>query len=360
MLNQKCRLRGHLQLSYPCHVKLSDFMFDLPQDLIAQHPSKERDSSRLMVIHRRSQSISHHRFSELPDLLEKEDLLVLNNTKVFPARIHGQKKNGSAKIEILLLRELDHHLWEVLLRPARRLSPGTRISFISEDFEAVVEPSVDPMKRRIRFSGEGDLFGWLERVGNVPLPPYIRRHDSEFEAEDRSRYQTVYATKRGSVAAPTAGLHFTPSILNNIQHCEITLHVGYGTFKPISVENIEEHRMDPEFFTIGDQEARRIRQQIESTNRLIAVGTTSTRTLEHLMNANGAILPGSGRTDLFIFPGYQFRAVSGLITNFHLPGSTLILLVCAFAGKELVLDAYRQAIDQRYRFYSYGDAMLIL
>jgi S-adenosylmethionine:tRNA ribosyltransferase-isomerase len=341
-------------------VKLSDFMFDLPQELIAQHPPRERDSSRMMVIHRRSQSISHHRFAELPDLLGKDDLLVVNNTKVFPARIQGRKKNGSAKVEILLLRELDHHLWEVLLRPAKRLSPGTRISFIDEDFEAVVEPSVDPMKRRIRFSGTGDLFGWLERVGHVPLPPYIRRYDSKFEAEDRSRYQTIYATMRGSVAAPTAGLHFTPSILNNIQHCEITLHVGYGTFKPVSVENIEEHRMDPEFFTIGDQEARKIQQQLQGKNRIISVGTTSTRTLEHLMKENGEISAGSGWTDLFIFPGYQFRAVSGLITNFHLPGSTLILLVCAFAGKELVLEAYRQAIDQKYRFYSYGDAMLIL
>jgi len=335
----------------------SDFEYHLPEELIAQFPSERREDSRLMVIHRVTGEISHHRFHELPDLLLPEDLLVLNDTRVLPARLGATKPNGTA-IEILLLQPVDAGNWEALLRPARRCPPGTRLILDEGKFEAVVEGVGALGKRILRFSPGGSGF-WaeLERLGQVPLPPYIRRAATE---EDRRRYQTVFAEQTGSVAAPTAGLHFTDAILGRIRHCRITLHVGYGTFRPLEAERIEDHRMDAEPFTLPADAASAIGSQREAGNRVIAVGTTTTRTLEHVIKTHGRIVEASGATDLFIYPGFQFQAIEGLITNFHLPGSTLLLLVSAFAGTELTRHAYETAVRERYRFYSYGDAMLIL
>ena len=341
-------------------VKLSEFIFDLPPELIAQHPADKRDASRLMVVDRSSGNISHHLFSDLPSAIGPKDLLVLNNTKVFPAKIFGYKKGGTAKIEVLLLRETEKDCWEVLLKPARRAVPGATIVFEKEKFEARVESSPDPMKRILRFMYRGDFWSWIEQLGHIPLPPYIRRPTAIFEESDRERYQTVFARSRGSVAAPTAGLHFTPQLLKQIRYCEITLHVGYGTFKPIAVEEIEQHKMDSEFFSISEGSALNIQEQQTAGSRIIPVGTTSTRTLEHVIRSRGDIVSGIGWTDLFIYPGFEFKVISGLIANFHLPGSTLLLLVSAFAGQELIREAYESAIKEKYRFYSYGDAMLIL
>jgi S-adenosylmethionine:tRNA ribosyltransferase-isomerase len=335
----------------------SDFEYHLPEELIAQFPSERREDSRLMVIDRGTGEISHHRFHELPDRLLPDDLLVLNDTRVLPARLRATKPNGTA-IEILLLQPVDAACWEALIRPARRCPPGTRLILDEGKFEAAVEGVGALGKRLLRFSPEGSGF-WaeLERLGQVPLPPYIRRAATE---EDRRRYQTVFAEQAGSVAAPTAGLHFTDAILRRIRHCRITLHVGYGTFRPLEAERIEDHRMDAEAFILPADAASAIGSQQEAGNRVIAVGTTTTRTLEHVIRTHGKIVEASGTTDLFIYPGFQFRAIDGLITNFHLPGSTLLLLVSAFAGTDLTRHAYETAVRERYRFYSYGDAMLIL
>jgi S-adenosylmethionine:tRNA ribosyltransferase-isomerase len=341
-------------------VKLSEFSYDLPAELIAQQPVSRRDASRLMLVERSTHRITHHQFSDLAGLLQPSDLLVVNNTRVIPARIFGFKKGGTARIETLLLREIESDLWEVLLKPARRASAGTEIVFVESRFEARVESSPDPMKRVLHFRYSGDFWSWIDRLGQTPLPPYIRRQESDPDQSDRERYQTVFARHRGSVAAPTAGLHFSSELLKQLRTCEITLHVGYGTFKPISVGEIEEHQMDPEYYSIDHRSACRIQTQINSGSRLIAVGTTTTRTLEHVIQEKGKIVADSGWTDLFIYPGYHFQAISGLVTNFHLPGSTLLLLVSAFGGKELIRRAYKLAVEKRYRFYSYGDAMLIL
>ena len=341
-------------------MKLSDFVFDLPQELIAQYPAPNRESSRLMLVNRADRTVSHHRFADLPGLLQPNDLVVLNDTKVFPARIFARKKNGTARIEILLLQKIEDNYWEVLLRPARRVSSGTRLIFPGTDTEGVVESGSDPMKRRIRFKGGQNLMSWVEKNGQIPLPPYIQRKGNQYDTLDRQRYQTIFARETGSIAAPTAGLHFSTGILESIRHCEITLHVGYGTFKPIAVEQVENHVMDHEFFSISESTAKRIQRQLDQEQSVIAVGTTSTRTLEHVMAAQGEFSAISGWTDLFIYPGFKFRVISGLVTNFHLPGSTLILLVSAFADRELILEAYKIAIERRYRFYSYGDAMLII
>ncbi|MFZ0430861.1 MAG: tRNA preQ1(34) S-adenosylmethionine ribosyltransferase-isomerase QueA [Acidobacteriota bacterium] len=336
---------------------LKEFQYELPSRLIAQHPSLERDEARLMVLDRTAGSIQHHGFRELPEILRVEDLVVLNDTRVFPARLTGRKTTG-ARIEVLLLRQLGSHRWEALLRPSRRCPPGTRLVFDPGRFEAVVQEARQPERRQLEFFWEtGEFMEWLSRLGHVPLPPYIQRPD---EPDDRVRYQTVFARETGSVAAPTAGLHFTGELLERLQHCEITLHVGYGTFHPVQVEKIEEHRMDSEQYWIGEDVAERIRRQKESGRRIVAVGTTTTRTLEHVMLEHGRIEAGGGSTELFIYPGFHFRAVDALITNFHLPGSTLLMLVAAFGGKDLVRRAYEVAVREEYRFYSYGDAMLIL
>lgn len=341
-------------------LKLSDFEFDLPEELIAQRPADRRDASRLMLVDRARGSIEHLHFHNITDRIHDDDLFVLNDTRVFPARLIGKKEGGQADIELFLLREMRPGEWEALLKPARRVPPGSRILFGEGELEAEVLPIVAPgPKRHVRFNLTEGLMEKIEKLGEVPLPPYIRRPEGTTR-EDRERYQTVYAANHGSVAAPTAGLHFTPDILERIRHCRITLHVGYGTFKPVTVENVAEHVMDEEYFTVPETSAGLIRRQKESKGRIIAAGTTSARTLEAVAAAQGTIEACRGKTDLFIFPGYTFRIIDGLLTNFHLPGSTLLMLVSAFGGMELIREAYRQAIASEYRFYSYGDAMLIL
>lgn len=341
-------------------MKLNEFDYELPERLIAQHPAARRDDSWLMVLDRASGSIQHSRFRDLPRFLSSKDLLVLNNTRVFPARLLGRKHPTGARVEFLLLRQIDNRIWEVLLKPTRRVRPGTRVVFEAGGLEAIVLRGEDPLKRRVRFAFEGSFQEWLERLGQVPLPPYIRRPGGRPLPEDRERYQTVYAEVTGSIAAPTAGLHFTPAMLRRIPHAEITHHVGYGTFKPIQTEELEEHLMEPEYYEIGEAAASNIQAHLESGGRIIAVGTTTTRALESVFARHGAVVPERDWTNLYIHPGYRFGVVGGLITNLHLPRSTLLLLVSAFAGVELIRTAYEQAVRWRYRFYSYGDAMLVL
>jgi len=313
-----------------------------------------------MVVKRDSGEIQHARFSDLPSLVGPEDLFVLNNSRVFPARLFAGKKGGTARIEILLLNEIADGLWEALVRPGRRARPGTRLILEPGQVEAEVLASDSSKGRRIRFESKGNLRDWLERYGNIPLPPYIKRRGESDKAFDRERYQTVYAKESNSVAAPTAGLHFTTDLINKLHSCEITLHVGYGTFKPVQEVEVESHRMDQEHYSIGPDAVEKVRECSNSGNRVIAVGTTSTRTLEHVARVHGKVVADSGWTDLFIYPPFDFKAVSGLVTNFHLPKSTLLLLVSAFGGQELIKSAYEVAIRERYRFYSYGDAMLLL
>jgi len=313
-----------------------------------------------MLVDRESERLSHHVFGDLPDLAGCDDLFVVNNTRVFPARLFAKRSGLDRSIEVLLLREVEDTLWEVLVRPGRRVPPGAQLLFDTRGFSAEVLEGQDSSKRLLRFEYEGDFWQWIEVLGQIPLPPYIKRSAGELEGLDRERYQTVYAKQARSVAAPTAGLHFTDEILRRVNSSEITLHVGYGTFKPISTENIENHAMESEWYSIGKDTAAQIAQKSESGGRIIAVGTTTTRALEHVCSVKGCITPGSGDTDLFIYPGFRFKAIQGLLTNFHLPGSTLLALVSAFAGIDLTRKAYQEAIEKRYRFYSYGDAMLIL
>lgn len=340
---------------------LEEFQYDLPPELIAQQPAERRAESRLMVIDRGSGRIGHHLFKELPELLRMEDLLVLNDTKVFPARLFGMKVGGTARIEVLLLRQLEENDWEVLLRPARKAKPGTRLVFQKGAFEGEVLRELSEGKRLFRLKSKGPALSWIEQVGQVPLPPYIRRPDGISSEMDRRRYQTVYARETGSIAAPTAGLHFTRELLEGLQHCAITLHVGYGTFRPVKTEPVEEHRMEEEYYSIGPFCVEKIREtQATPEGRVIAVGTTTTRALETAALDSGEIVESSGWTRLFIYPGFKFNVLDGLITNFHLPGSTLLMLVAALASKDLIERAYEIAVKERYRFYSYGDAMLIL
>jgi len=341
-------------------VRLSDVDYELPSNLIAQHPVEKRDQSRLMVVKRASGEIEHARFSDLPSLVEPEDLFVLNNSRVFPARLFATRKGGTARIEILLLNEIAEGLWEALVRPGRRARPGTWLILEPGQVEAEVLESDSSERRRIRFASKGNLRDWLERCGNIPLPPYIKRQGESEKPFDRERSQTVYAKESNSVAAPTAGLHFTTDLLNRLHSCEVTLHVGYGTFKPVQEIEVKNHRMDRERYSIGPDAVEKIRECSKSGNRVIAVGTTSTRTLEYVARVHGKVVADSGWTDLFIYPPFDFKAVNGLVTNFHLPKSTLLLLVSAFGGKELIRSAYELAIRERYRFYSYGDAMLLL
>ena len=337
-------------------MKIADFDYHLPPELIAQYPSEKRDQSRLMVVDRVSQSLEHHRFRDLPRFLSSQDLLVLNNTRVIPARLFAYREGRQEKIEVLLLSSLEGDVWEALIKPGKKARPGVRLVFQSGEFEAEVLDASDSTVRQLRFEYSGEFWEWIDRLGQTPLPPYISRQST---TDDRQRYQTVFASVPGSVAAPTAGLHLTQELLEETSHCKITLHVGYGTFKPVSVESVEEHQMDSEYYEIGSEAATRI-AEIQSIGRVIAVGTTTTRALEHVFSKHQQIAPDRGWTDLFISPGFDFRVIGGLITNFHLPRSTLLLLVSAFAGRKLVQECYREAIDQGYRFYSYGDAMLIL
>jgi S-adenosylmethionine:tRNA ribosyltransferase-isomerase len=351
-------------------VNVADFDFDLPPDLIAQEPPPERGTSRLLVLDRASGAVAHHTFRDLPRLLQRGDLLVVNDTRVFPARLLGRRLPGGGAVECLLVRRLaadaQGEVWEALVHPGQRLKEGSRMEFIGGDvalFGEVLERRFHG-RRTVRLRSEGaPLEEAIDRLGHVPLPPYIKRPDRD---EDRQRYQTVYAEQRGSIAAPTAGLHFTPALLqeleaHGIERVSITLHVGYGTFQPIRVEEVEQHRMEPEQYEVSAETAAALSRARAEGRRIIAVGTTTTRTLESLrISESGEIQPGRGTTDLFIYPGHQFTIVSGLITNFHLPRSSLLMLVAAFAGRDHILAAYRTAVAERYRFYSYGDAMLIL
>lgn len=341
-------------------MQLEDFDFHLPQELIAQHPVEPRDSSRLMVINKESGEISHHKFWELPDLLQPGDLLVVNNTKVIPARLMGEKVGAQAKIECLLLKRREKDVWETLLRPAKRLKVGQEVSFGGGLLLGKLLEILPNGNRLIQFSYEEVFEEILDRLGNMPLPPYITE-----TLEDRERYQTVYAKERGSAAAPTAGLHFTPQLLykleaKGIQKVEILLHVGLGTFRPVQTDNIEEHVMHSEYYRVSEEVAQTINEAKAQGRRVIAVGTTACRTLESVATDEGLIKAGEGWTDIFIYPGYKFKVLDGLITNFHFPKSTLLMLVSAFVGRERTLEAYELAVQEKYRFYSFGDAMLIL
>jgi S-adenosylmethionine:tRNA ribosyltransferase-isomerase len=355
-------------------MQLSDFDYPLPQDRIAQQPLEDRAASRMLVLYRKKQRWEDRAFREFPRFLGPGDCLVLNDSKVFPSRLYGHragvgalpigKKNPkrreylSGRVEVFLLRPVsgDWLTWEALVHPGRRMRTGELVRF-GGDLEAEITGRGSFGERTVRFHGEGDIYERLEKTGHVPLPPYIRRPDTPL---DRARYQTVFARERGSVAAPTAGLHFTPEIL---EHCRaagaevafVTLHVGLGTFQPIHTPVVEEHQLHPESFHIGGEDARKMR----AAARLVAVGTTVVRALETALR-RGGLVESHGQTDLFIYPGFEFRATAAMLTNFHLPRSSLLLLVCAFAGRELVLEAYRHAVESGYRFYSYGDCMLIL
>lgn len=339
-------------------MKKSDFYFDLPPELIAQTPIPERDHSRLLCLDRDSGALEHRHFYELPSLLRPGDCLVINDSRVLPARLIGHRKTGGA-VELLLLRELDDRCWECLCRPGKRLREGAEVSFGDGELTARIEEVLPGGNRRVRFTYEGIFLEVLDRLGKMPLPPYIRE-----ELNDRERYQTVYSRELGSAAAPTAGLHFTPELMKEIEAmgvdiCSITLHVGLGTFRPVKEEEIEDHEMHSEFCIISADTAERVNRCKQNGGRVIAVGTTSCRTLESFADENGMLHECSGWTDIFIYPGYRFRCIDALITNFHLPESTLIMLVSALAGREHVLHAYEVAIENRYRFFSFGDAMFI-
>jgi S-adenosylmethionine:tRNA ribosyltransferase-isomerase len=345
-------------------VKLSDFNFPLPERLIAQHPLPARDQSRMMVVDRRTGTWQHRHFHELPEILGPEYFLVLNHTRVFPARLRATRPGRSEEIEILLVRETGPGEWLALLRPGRKAPVGQLLQ--AGNLTAEVVGVRSDGARVLRFPSSEDLMAIFEKIGTPPLPPYIRRDKGESVPEDRERYQTVYAKKTGSVAAPTAGLHFTAEVFRNLADkgiaCrEILLHVGYGTFQPVRCADVESHRLDPEYFEISDEAAAGIRCQLEKGRKLVAVGTTTTRVLEDLARQPDFLSSGTcGYCGLFIYPGFTFRALSGLLTNFHLPRSTLFLLVCAFAGRDLMMECYSDAVANDYRFFSYGDCMLIL
>jgi len=344
-------------------MKVSLFDYHLPEELIAQYPLSKRDESRLMVLNRSTGDIQHTTFAQLPEFLSPGDLIVLNNTKVIPARLIGRKEGTGGKVEILLLSPCEREgLWEALVKRSSRIGSGTRVVFGDGRLTAEVLGKTAAQGRLVQFQHSGDLRGILEEIGQPPLPPYIKR---EPEDSDRERYQTIYAKRNGAVAAPTAGLHFTKALFarmeaNNIKAVELTLHVGLGTFQPVKAEDVEEHNLHAERLEITSEVARQINETKTSGGKIVAVGTTVVRSLESSVDASGCIFPRSGSTGIFIYPGYKFRSIDALVTNFHLPRSTLLMLVSAFAGREFVMQAYREAVRRRYRFYSYGDAMLIL
>lgn len=339
-------------------MKKSDFNFFLPERLIAQTPLEKRDNSRLLLLNKNSGDISHEHFYNLPDYLKEGDCLVLNNSRVLPARLIGARASGGA-VELVLLRDLGEGRWECLSRPGRKTKPGTELCFGNGELTAKVEGVVEGGNRVVRFEYEGIFLEVLERLGKMPLPPYIKE-----ELNDSERYQTVYSREIGSAAAPTAGLHFTQELLQRIagkgiKICFVTLHVGLGTFRPVKEDEIENHEMHSEFCIIPEETAQIINHTKQNGGRVIAVGTTSCRTLESFSKADGYLEACSGWTDIFIYPGYEFKCVDALVTNFHLPESTLIMLVSALAGKENVLRAYNTAVENEYRFFSFGDAMFI-
>ncbi|MDD3767177.1 MAG: tRNA preQ1(34) S-adenosylmethionine ribosyltransferase-isomerase QueA [Eubacteriales bacterium] len=334
-----------------------DFYYELPQELIAQHPLENREKSRLMCMSRKSGEISHKKFEDIINFLHGGDCLVLNDTRVLPARLYGEKEKSGGKVEFLLLNRRENDVWEVILRPGKRAKIGSRFVFGGE-LKAEVLDVINDGNRLVRFEYEGLFENVLDRLGEIPLPPYITE-----KLSDSERYQTVYSKHQGSAAAPTAGLHFSNELLNKIQEKGIktvfvTLHVGLGTFRPVKAEKLEEHKMHCEFYSLSQEAADVINETKKSGKRVVAVGTTSVRTLESC-GEGGLVKPGSGWTDIFIYPPYEFKIVDALITNFHLPESTLLMLVSAFAGREKVLNAYRSAIEEKYRFFSFGDAMYL-
>lgn len=341
-------------------MKKQDFYYELPEELIAQDPLEERSSSRLLVLDRQSGAVSHHVFTEVADYLREGDCLVINDTKVIPARLIGSKVGTEAKIEILLLKRKENNIWETLVKPGKKAKPGTKISFGGGLLTGEVLEVVEEGNRLVQFSYEGIFEEILDRLGQMPLPPYITH-----QLKERERYNTVYAVHEGSAAAPTAGLHFTPELLQEIEKkgvdiARVTLHVGLGTFRPVKADEITDHHMHSEFYQINEEAAEKINRAKSGKGRVICVGTTSCRTVESAADENGHIRAGSGWTEIFIYPGYRFKVLDGLITNFHLPESTLIMLVCALAGREQVMKAYEKAVEERYRFFSFGDAMLVI
>ena len=341
------------------NLKKSDFYFDLPEELIAQDPLEDRSSSRLLVLDKETGETSHHIFKEVINYLNPGDCLVLNNTKVIPARLIGHKEDTGAAIEVLLLKRKENDIWETLVKPGKKCKPGTKIVFGEGLLHAAVLETVEDGNRLIRFSYEGIFEEILDRLGEMPLPPYITH-----KLQDKNRYQTVYAKYEGSAAAPTAGLHFTKELLRQIEEkgidiAYVTLHVGLGTFRPVKVDNILEHHMHSEFYQVTKEAADKINKAKKEGHRVICVGTTSCRTVESAADENGMVKEGCDNTEIFIYPGYKFKVLDALITNFHLPESTLVMLVSALAGREHILNAYEEAIREKYRFFSFGDAMLI-
>jgi len=341
---------------------ITEFDYELPERLIAQEPLEKRENSKMLVVRRADESFRDEQFFNFSKFLKKTDVIVLNNTKVFPARLFGVSETG-ARVEIFLVQELGNQVWETLARPARRLRTGKKIIFSKNLSAEVLEKSVEG-RVFVRFAADGDFDALLDEIGKTPLPPYIKREEGTLD-KDRERYQTVFAREKGAIAAPTAGLHFTPAILEEVKNlgvtvAEITLHVGYGTFEPVRVSDLSEHKVMPERFEITDAVAAILNKAKAENRRIIAVGTTTTRALESAAQENGEIQAGKRLADLTITPGYKFKIVDGLLTNFHLPQSSLLVLVSTFAGHELIMNSYRHAVRSRYRFYSYGDCMLIL
>ncbi len=340
-------------------MKTSDFYFELPQELIAQDPLEDRSSSKLMVLDRKTGKIEHRIFRDVAEYLEPGDCLVINDTKVIPARLIGKKEDTDAKIEVLLLKRKENDIWETLVKPGKKAKIGTELVFGEGLLRAKVVDIVEEGNRLIQFFYEGIFEEILDKLGQMPLPPYITH-----QLKDKNRYQTVYAKHEGSAAAPTAGLHFTPELLNKIKEkgvriAHVTLHVGLGTFRPVKVEDVTKHHMHSEFYVVEEEQAALINETKRSGHKVVAVGTTSCRTLESATDEKGILKAGSGWTEIFIYPGYRFKMIDKLITNFHLPESTLLMLVSALAGKENILNAYQEAVKEKYRFFSFGDAMMI-
>lgn len=340
-------------------MKTSDFYFDLPKELIAQDPLEDRSSSRLLTLNKESGEVNHHTFTDIVDFLNPGDCLVLNNTKVIPARLFGVKEDTGAHVEVFLLKRIDDCRWETLVRPGKKLRPGARVVFGDGRLKAEIQDVLEEGNRLVRFEYDGIFEEILDSLGEMPLPPYITH-----KLQDKDRYQTVYAKYEGSAAAPTAGLHFTKELLREVEAkgvkiAYVTLHVGLGTFRPVKVDDVTNHHMHSEFYMINKEAADTINEAKANGKRVICVGTTSCRTIESAADENGHIEPCEDNTEIFIYPGYRFKVLDALITNFHLPESTLVMLVSALAGKENVLNAYQSAIDERYRFFSFGDAMFI-
>lgn len=341
-------------------MKTSDFYYDLPQELIAQDPLEDRSSSRLMHLSLKDGSIEHRHFTDVLDYMEEGDCLVINDTKVIPARLYGHKEETGALIEILLLKRRENDIWECLVKPGKKARPGAKITFGNGILKGEIIDVVDEGNRLIQFHYEGIFEEILDQLGEMPLPPYITH-----KLKDKNRYQTVYAKNEGSAAAPTAGLHFTKELLEKVKEkgvniAHVTLHVGLGTFRPVKVDDVESHHMHSEFYIVEEDQAKLINDTKKAGKRVIAVGTTSCRTLESATGEDGILKAGSGWTEIFIYPGYYFKMIDALITNFHLPESTLVMLVSALAGKENIMHAYEVAVQEKYRFFSFGDAMILI